>query len=86
MLADGADKLPKDGKVTADFSLSVIGQHDPEKSRNVQGNYEFNGKGDNRGSDFIPLTDFHDAANGFLVNDTAIFQAKIEVKKPAKTR
>ena len=90
-LAEDRDKLPKDWQVTAEFSLSVICQHDPEKSRKKEDegskNYEFNAKGDNRGwRAFIPLTDFHDAANGFLVNDTATFEAKIEVKKPAKTR
>ena len=86
-LADAADKLPKDGKVTAAFSLSVICQHDPQKiHKKGSKNKEFNGKGDSWGwHDFISLTDFHDAANGFLVNDTVTFEAKIEVKKPAKT-
>ena len=83
-LADNTDKLPKDGKVTADYSLSVICQHDPEKSRKRESYYEFKHKGNNRGfTNLISLTDFHDAANGFLVNDTVIFEAKIEVKEAA---
>ena len=80
------DKLPKDWKVTADLSLSMINQHDPEKSRKVcsasREFYTFKSWGC---CNLIPLTDFHDAAKGFLVNDTVTFQAKIEVKKPAKT-
>ena len=88
VLADGADKLPKDGKVTANYSLSVICQHDPERSRKWESskNWEFNALKSGGLKNFIPLTDFHDAANGFLVNDTVTFKAKIEVKKPAKAR
>ena len=87
-LADAADKLPKGWKVTAAFSLSVICQHDPEKSRKQKSlkNRDFCAF---RGLGFfnlISLTDFHNAANGFLVNDTVTFQAKIEVEKPAKAR
>merc|ERR1712010_204718 len=33
VLADDTDKLPKDGKVTANFCLSVTCQNDTEKSR-----------------------------------------------------
>ena len=86
--ADDTDKLPKDGIVTASYSFSVICQHDPEKShkKEVRKDREFNAFKSGGWPNFISLTDFHDAAKGFLVNDTAIFEAKIEVKKPAKTR
>ena len=85
-LADDTDELPKDGKVTADFSLSVICQHDQEKSYKWEAKKEFYGKGDYEGfPNFIPLTYFHAAANGFLVNDTVTFEAKIEVKTQAIT-
>ena len=85
-LADDTNKLPKDGKVTADCYLSVICQHDRDKSRKgVDKNREFNAKGRDWGwPNFISLTDFHDAANWFLVNDTVVIEAKIEVNAPAK--
>ena len=86
VLADGADKLPKDGKVTANYSLSVICQHDPERSRKWESskNWEFNALKSGGLKNFISLTDLHGAANGFLVNDTVIFQATMEVNAPAK--
>ena len=87
---DNTNKLSEDGKVTAGYSFSLICQHDSEKSRKKDDdskNIEFNAKTNNWGwHNFISLTDFHDAAKGFLVNDTVIFEAKIEVKIPAKTK
>ena len=72
------------GKVTADFSLSMICQRDPEKSHTKENTFkEFTCRAAKGYADFIPLTDFHDPANGFLVNDTVIIKAKIEVKAPA---
>ena len=81
-LADDWEKMLEDGKVTAEyFSLSVICQHDPEKRRK-RGlvNHEFKQKRNNRGfPDLISLTDFQDAAKGFLVNDTVTFQVEMKV-------
>ena len=85
VLADDTNKLPDNCKVIVDLSLSVICQHDPEKSHKSADckNTEFDVFGAVRGRhSLISLTDFHDAANGFLVNDTVTFKATIEVKKP----
>ena len=84
MLADDRDKLPEGWKVTADYSLSVICQNDTEKSHKKDGAItDFTRFAVKGYADFIPLTDFHDPANGFLVNDTVVIEAKMEVKAPA---
>ena len=70
--------------MTADFSLSMICQRDPEKSHTKENTFkEFTCRAAKGYADFIPLTDFHDPANGFLVNDTVVIEAKMEVKAPA---
>ena len=87
-LAEDTDKFPKGWKVPVDFSLSVICQHDPENSHKKEHvNGEFRYIGHSWGCpNLLPLMDFHNPAKGFLVNDTVTFQAKIEVKTPAKAR
>ena len=87
VLADNANELRKDGNVTAAFSLSMICQHDRDKSHKKEVNHEFHvkAKAVSRGwPDFISLTDLRDDSRGFLVNDTVIIKAEIEVKKNMK--
>ena len=88
VLAD-TDKLPKDGKVTASLWLSVTCQRDPQGSQKVETKNTFTAHFNSdhwEWNNIIPLTDLRDPKRGFLVNDTVIFKAKIEVKKSAKTR
>merc|ERR1711934_417217 len=68
-------------RMTLDFSLSVICQHDPEKSHKKNSIHEFKSESTYCGHpNLIPLTDFYDAANGYLVNDTVTFQVELKVK------
>ena len=81
-LAADADKLPQGCKLTVDCSFSVICQHDPSKShtRRDSMNREFRSKYMNWGfSNLISLEDLRDPKRGYLVNDTVIIEAKINV-------
>ena len=84
-LAADPDKLPQGWELAADCSFSVICQHDPSKSHTKKDsmNTEFRSKYMNWGyANLISLEDLRDPKRGYLVNDTAIIQAKIKVSKP----
>ena len=81
VLAD-TDKLPKDGKVTANLCLSVTCQRDPEGSRKVETKNTFTAHFNSdhwEWNNIIPLTDLRDPKRGYLVKDTMIIEAKIDV-------
>ena len=78
-----------DYKVTADYTLSMICQLYPEKSRKWESSRNTEFKPPCWGSgwpDFMCLTTFYDATNGFLVNDTVFFIVEIKVKNPKRKR
>ncbi|KAJ1390690.1 TRAF-like [Sesbania bispinosa] len=80
-----ADTLPPYGwSRFVYFRLALINQVDSKKSIVKETQQKFNAGNSGWGSpSFIPLSEFHDPNQGYLVNDTCIIEAQISVSKVA---
>ncbi|KAI3890561.1 hypothetical protein MKX03_036109, partial [Papaver bracteatum] len=61
------------------FSLSVFNQKDRQKTVRQSGRYTFTRKTGGGFSSTMLLSDLHDPAKGFIIDDTCIIQAEITV-------
>lgn len=80
-----ADSLPPYGwSRFVYFRLALINQVDSKKSIVKETQQKFNAGNSGWGSpSFIPLNEFHDPSQGYLVNDTCIIEAHVSVSKVA---
>ncbi|KAK7337360.1 hypothetical protein VNO77_17927 [Canavalia gladiata] len=80
-----ADSLPPYGwSRFAHFKLALINHVDTKRSIVKETQQKFNARNSAWGSpSFIPLREFHDPAQGYLVNDTCIIEVQIAVSKVA---
>ncbi|XP_061372130.1 MATH domain and coiled-coil domain-containing protein At3g58270-like [Gastrolobium bilobum] len=80
-----ADSLPPYGwSRFAYFRLALINQVDNNKSIVKETQQKFNAGNNGWGSpSFIPLSEFHDPSQGYLVNDTCIIEVHLSVSKVA---
>ncbi|XP_027349368.1 MATH domain and coiled-coil domain-containing protein At3g58270-like [Abrus precatorius] len=68
----------------ASFRLALINHVDTKKSIVKETQQKFNAGNSAWGSSsFIPLSEFHDPTQGYLVNDTCIIEAQVSVSKVA---
>ncbi|EFJ14291.1 hypothetical protein SELMODRAFT_120631, partial [Selaginella moellendorffii] len=66
----------------AQFNLAVINQFDPKLSIRKDTQHHFNAKESDWGfTSFMPLHDLYDPGRGYLVNDTLILEADVNVRK-----
>ncbi|KAI5425165.1 MATH domain and coiled-coil domain-containing protein At3g58210 [Lathyrus oleraceus] len=76
-----ADSLPAYGwSRKAHFKLVLVNQTDDNKSVVKETHQKFNGGYRSWGSLFLNLSDFHDSKQGYLVNNTCIIEAHINVQ------
>ncbi|KAJ7971377.1 Ubiquitin carboxyl-terminal hydrolase 12 [Quillaja saponaria] len=79
--ADSAN-LPQSWSRFADFNLTLINQINSNYSLTKKSLYLFNGGESDWGfTSFVPLDNFRDPINGYLVKDTCIIEAEVTVIK-----
>ncbi|CAH9119729.1 unnamed protein product [Cuscuta europaea] len=72
--------LPNGWRIPTKFSLALINQLDPKKTIKKETKHAFNADESDWGfTSFIPLREFHDKAEGYLVNDTCLIDAEVYV-------
>ncbi|XP_057422589.1 ubiquitin C-terminal hydrolase 12-like isoform X1 [Lotus japonicus] len=75
--------LPNDWSRVEKFKLSLINQVNGKMTITKEYEHQFNARESDWGSTmFITLVELYDPSNGFIVNDTCIFEAEIAVTKP----
>jgi hypothetical protein len=76
-------ELPSNWSCHATFKL-VIKSHFDNKHDDIKyANHTFNAQESDWGfTQFMPLSDLHDQAKGFMVNDQVVVHASISVRKP----
>lgn len=83
MYLDVADSnnLPVGWSKNAQFSLSVINQVDPKHTIKKDTVHQFSARESDWGfASFMQLQDLYDPSKGFLVNDTVIIEADVQVR------
>ncbi|CAM6033345.1 unnamed protein product [Sphagnum compactum] len=74
--------LPYGWSRFAQFNLTVINQYDPKATVKKDTQHQFNVRESDWGfTSFMPLQDLYDPAKGFLVNDSLIVEADVNVRK-----
>ncbi|XP_027367336.1 MATH domain and coiled-coil domain-containing protein At3g58270-like [Abrus precatorius] len=79
---EGLANLPYGWSKFANFKLTLINQVNTTMTKAKECEHEFNARESDWGfTTFIPLDEFEDSSNGFIVNDTCIIEAEICIKK-----
>ncbi|KAH8955666.1 hypothetical protein BDL97_08G152600 [Sphagnum fallax] len=74
--------LPYGWSRFAQFNLTVVNQYDPKATVKKDTQHQFNVRESDWGfTSFMPLQDLYDPAKGFLVNDSLIVEADVNVRK-----
>ncbi|CAK9212347.1 unnamed protein product [Sphagnum troendelagicum] len=80
-VADSAT-LPYGWSRFAHFSLAVVNQYDPKITVKKDTQHQFNARESDWGfTSFMPLQELYDPMRGFLVNDTLVLEADVNVRK-----
>ncbi|KAJ7528132.1 hypothetical protein O6H91_16G085500 [Diphasiastrum complanatum] len=80
-VADSAS-LPYGWSRYAHFNLAVINQFDTKLSIRKDTQHQFNARESDWGfTSFMPLQDLYDPSRGYLVNDTLVVEASVNVRK-----
>jgi ubiquitin carboxyl-terminal hydrolase 7 len=80
-VADSA-QLPYGWSRFAHFTLAVVNQYDPKLTVKKDTQHQFNVRESDWGfTSFMPLQDLYDPSRAFLVNDTLIVEADVNVSK-----
>ncbi|CAM6012936.1 unnamed protein product [Sphagnum balticum] len=80
-VADSA-QLPYGWTRFAHFSLAVVNQYDPKITVKKDTQHQFNARESDWGfTSFMPLQELYDPMRGFLVNDTLVLEADVNVRK-----
>ncbi|CAM6041601.1 unnamed protein product [Sphagnum compactum] len=80
-VADSA-ALPYGWSRFAHFSLAVVNQYDPKITVKKDTQHQFNARESDWGfTSFMPLQELYDPMRGFLVNDTLVLEADVNVRK-----
>ncbi|CAH9119726.1 unnamed protein product [Cuscuta europaea] len=73
-------RLPDGWHIPTKFSLALINQLDPKKTIKKATKHAFNAHESDWGFiSFIPLCEFHNESEGYLVNDTCLIEAEVYV-------
>ncbi|GJP56486.1 hypothetical protein CLOM_g15553 [Closterium sp. NIES-68] len=76
-----ATTLPPGWTKSAHFVLSLINQYDRKLSVRRDTSHQFSARESDWGfTSFMPLQDLYDPSKGFLVNDTVILEAEVNVR------
>ncbi|CAM6018715.1 unnamed protein product [Sphagnum balticum] len=74
--------LPYGWSRFAHFSLAVVNQYDPKITVKKDTQHQFNARESDWGfTSFMPLQELYDPMRGFLVNDTLVLEADVNVRK-----
>lgn len=77
-----APTLPYGWTRYAHFSLAIVNQYDTKLSVRKDTQHQFNARENDWGfTSFMPLQDAYDGNKGFLVNDTLVVEADVNVRK-----
>ncbi|CAH9096520.1 unnamed protein product [Cuscuta epithymum] len=72
--------LPDGWRIPTKFSLALLNQLDPKKTIKKETKHAFTAHESDWGfTSFIPLREFHDKAEGYLVNDSCLIEAEVYV-------